>query len=149
MTYPKKKSILDRIRDGELTLPTESEVKSDPRYSASIEATIDLVEQAGDTDLVSPRLPGRPSKIRPRRLTEVRSLRLEKSLWGYLERQSYEIGCSVNRYIEESILSRLGLLDEETAPPELVWAGDYRINRRNLNPGTSYKPCTYIADAVA
>lgn len=57
--------------------------------------------------ILEPRKPGRPAFNQPRRVTEVRSLRLEKCLWERLEELAEHEGCSINRFIEESIVERV------------------------------------------
>lgn len=103
----KKKSLLERLQSGELELPTEAEAKLDPNYDEGIEATVRFMEETRALALAEPRKAGRPLKIAARRITSVRGLRLEDSLWADLEKVSEDLGRSVNRYIEEAILMRI------------------------------------------
>jgi predicted DNA-binding protein len=119
-----KRSLLDRLASGELTLPSESEVKADPNYDDGIEATIRFMEETRAAALAEPRKAGRPLKIAARRITSVRGLRLEDSLWGDLETISEDLGSSVNRYIEEAILMRIESFELKNDNYELMLVGN-------------------------
>lgn len=108
-----KKSILDRISSGEIHLSTEAQVKSDLGYAKGIEATERWLEETRTLSLGSERLAGRPRNTAVRRVTAVRGLRLETALWVRLEEEAETIGCSVNRFIEESIFRRLNPSSQE------------------------------------
>ena len=113
-----KKNLLERLASGEIRLPSEAEVKKGPDYEAGLEATIRYMEETRAAALLGPRKPGRPSKEGLRRLTEVRSLRLEAAVWQEIEALSERAGCSVNRYIEEAVFDRIGCLTASPKPAD-------------------------------
>lgn len=119
-----KRSLLDRLASGELKLPSEAEVKADPHYDDGIESTIRFMEETRAAALAEPRKAGRPLKIAARRITSVRGLRLEDSLWADIEQISENLGSSVNRYIEESILMRIESFELKNDNYELMPVGN-------------------------
>lgn len=122
-----KKSILSRLESGELRLPTRREAGSDA--DRKIEETIRFMEETRREALAKPRRPGRPAKTTPRRETEVRGLRLEKSLWMQVEGEAESLSCSVNRYIEESILGRLDMMPNTGFPPPIDSIAEWNVER--------------------
>ena len=135
----KKKSLLERLQSGELELPTEAEAAHGRDLGSDFKDTISFMEETRAAALAAPRKPGRPSKVAVRRQTEVRGVRLEISLWGALDIEADRKGCSVNRYIEESILGRLGLLAAENDLFELKQAGTYTTGNPYSMPSRKYE----------
>lgn len=105
-----RKPLFDRLRSGELVIPTEAEADTSASSLEDYNETMRFFEETRANALSAPRKAGRPAKVAARRQTEVRGLRLEVSLWRSLEGEANRRGCSINRYIEESVLARLGLM---------------------------------------
>ncbi len=146
---PRKISLHERLASGEIKLPTEAEVKANPNYSDGIEATLRFMEETRTDALSAPRKPGRPSKTAARRQTEVRSLRLEISLWGELEIRADHKGYSVNRLIEEAILEKLGYMGAQNDLFDEISLDDYTAEETYKQPKQHYSTILTFQPAAA
>ena len=143
------KTLREMLAEGSLNFRTKeaAEILADEEHLRIEKVLLSSRDEA----MTNPRRPGRPPINQPRRITMVRSLRLEVSLWERLDKLSEEIGCSTNRFIEESIFTRIGALSFLSSfPGTITTSWSTSITNDNFEHRNTAMPkiVTYEASAA-
>jgi hypothetical protein len=106
---PQPKTLRELLAEGQLQFRTRDEVEK----TSSVEdaATLAWMRDTKEDALAVPRRAGRPALDENRPKTRVRSIRLTVSAWDQIDETAEALGCSVNRFIEQTILERLSGVD--------------------------------------
>lgn len=137
MTNPK--TLRDLLAEGQLQLRTREEIERNA--DAEDAATERWMEATRASSALGPRKPGRPILNQPRRITRVRSLRLEETLWEQIDSLADYIGCSVNRFIEQAVQNRIREILEVPAPAWMPNA-EWKVDDRRLVTESPQGPAT-------
>jgi hypothetical protein len=130
------KTLRELLEAGSLPKGAREEVLSVPTEAhAAFEVAI---RKPASTEAMDPRRPGRPRVNSPRRITEVRSLRLEKFFWDLLDQIAEREGCSLNRLIEKTLVEEF-LVTQPLLPP-MFSAGAWTTQ---VDTGMLYKSTGY------